>query len=414
MRRAISSVVACASLAVIQFSAAVRAHAQTPAPRSTFATDTSSTLRDVRGRVLLGSSSDEKGLSGQTVVLHRISSAGSGPVDSVTTRRDGSFRLTFHPTADVLYLLSVRYAGIGYFSSPLGEGEGTPADASADIVVFDTSSVARTAALRGRHVIVSAPDSAGQRAIVEVFELANDSSVTLISTQDASPVWRLHLPPGAAKPRVGEGEFAADAVRFTGNEVQLFAPLPPGLKQLVVSYELSPVSFPLAMPMERASTVLEVLLEEMTGHVEGARLKTQAPVTVGGRRFQRSLAQDVDSTAVISISLPPVIVSTSAGSLWIVTPVVLAIALGAWWFSSRRSHILAVAAPAIAVRSEGVIEAGPPIPKEEALAHRAATLDALLAQTAPLDAATRARYVAEREKVMEELRATLAAVAAQD
>ncbi|MEP7346545.1 MAG: hypothetical protein ABI877_14840 [Gemmatimonadaceae bacterium] len=330
------------------------------------------------------------------------------------TRRDGSFRLSYRPVADMLYLLSVRYAGIGYFSAPLGGSDDVAADAPAEIVVYDTSSIARTAALRGRHIIVSAPDDAAQRAIVEVFELANDSSVTLISATEASPVWRLHLPAGALKPRVGEGEFAAEAVQFSGGEVQLFAPLPPGLKQLVVSYELPSTAFPLSMPMERASTVLEVLLEEATGRADGARLKAQPAVTVGGRTFQRSLAQDVDSTAVVVIDLPPVVRSMSIGSIWVAIPVTLLLALGAWWFVVRRRRIVAIVRTDVAQVHTDDAAAPPPIRIEEALAHRVATLDALLAQSEEVDHATRAQYAAERARVMEQLRATLAAAASRD
>lgn len=343
------------------------------------------------------------------VVLHRVSPAGSGPVDSVRTQADGSFRLRYRPIADVLFLLSVRYAGIGYFSAPLPGVDGGSAQTAVDIVVYDTSSVARNAALRGRHVIVSAPDPAGQRAIVEVFELANDTTVTLISARDTAPVWRLHLPASATKRKVVEGEFAPEAVRFVTREVELFAPLPPGVKQLVVSYELPSSAFPLSMPMEHASTVLEVLLEETTGRVEGARLTAQAPVTVGGRRFQRALAQDVDAAAVVSIVLPPAVITTTSTSAWAVIPVVLLAALGAWWFFRRRRSV-ATAPP---TRQDVKPKDAPRIPTEEALARSVATLDALLSRADALDPATRASYQAARVRLMDQLRALLARGAAE-
>lgn len=387
--------VVCLSLLLMAGSAA----AQSPVSATTSTQGGApARLREVRGTVILGSTGRDRGLGDQLVVLHRIAPTGSGPVDSVRTKRDGAFRLSFRADSGALYLFSVRYAGIGYFSTPLAGNDDAAADAPAEIVVYDTSSTARNAALRGRHVIVSAPDPSGQRAMVEVFELANDSSVTLISATESSPVWRLHLPTAAIKPRVGEGEFAPQAVRFDSGEVKLFAPLPPGLKQLVVSYELPATAFPLSMPMERPSTVLEVLLEEQGGRAEGARLTAQEAVTVGGRRFQRALAQDVDSSAVLAITLPLVTTTTGGGVAWIAIPVIALLALGGWLVVRRRQPAPALAAagaPSPSVRS--AVSA-------TALAHRVATLDALLAQDGAIDAATRAGYSAERTAVLEQLK----------
>jgi hypothetical protein len=364
--------------------------------------------KKLRGKVILGSSVRDRGLAGQRVVLHRVSQAASGPLDSVTTRSDGSFALTFRPTADGLYLLSVRYAGIGYFSAPINDADEAVIP-DAEIVVYDTSSTARVAALRGRHLIVSAPGAGGVRTAVEVFELANDTSVTMVSAADSSPVWRLRLPPAAQGPRMGESEFAAEAVRFAGGEVQLFAPLAPGLKQLVVSYELPPSAFPLSLPMEPASTVMEVLLEETGGNATGAGLTVQPAVTVGGRRFQRALAQDAGSGAVVAISLPDVNVVASGAGVWIVVLAVPALALGAWVVAAprRRLRTSALKSPGAHAPEFAPAVTPPAARSTESLARRVATLDALLAQPHGLDAPARARLVGERARVIEELREAL-------
>ncbi|MBV6521434.1 MAG: hypothetical protein MNPFHGCM_01572 [Gemmatimonadaceae bacterium] len=355
----------------------------------------------VRGTVFRGSSGGERALAGQMVVLHRVSPAGAGPVDSMRSLRDGTFRMTFRPDSGVLYLLSARYDGIGYFSTPLADD--VAAAQPADIVVYDTSSVARKVLLGGRHVIVSAPAVNGQRTIVEVFELTNDSSVTMISNNDASPVWRLRLPDRTIEPRVGEGEFASEAVRFEEGEVQLFAPLPPGMKQLVVSYALPPSAFPLSMPMQRAATVLEVLIEEREGRVQGAKLASQPAVTVGGRQFQRALARDIDSSAVFTIALPIVAAPGFGAWIWLAIPAALLLTSGAWWYAYRRPLTAArLRVPEVPVVQQDERQS------TEALANRVAALDALLDQPS-VGLAARDKYLAERSRAMAALRDALAA-----
>lgn len=334
------------------------------------------------------------------MVLHRIASAGAGPVDSTQTSSQGAYAFTYRRTGNALYLLSVQYAGIAYFSSPLGATEPPPTE-PVDIVVFDTSSALARVGMRGRHVIVSRPDAQGLRAVVEVFDLANDSSVTFISGGATNPTFRVHLPTAAIKPRLGEGTFAADAITFADGEARLFAPMPPGLKQLVVSYELPGTAFPLKIPVERRSEVLEVLVEELAGRVEGARLQSQASVTVSGRRFMRSLAQNVDSTAVFTIALPAIAVTRVAPNTWAVAAMLVVVALGIWWIARRGT----TRAPAVVAAAP--VAAAAPAAAREALAARVATLDALLEDPATQNPQTRAMYAEERREAMEQLRAAL-------
>lgn len=385
--------VACSLAAVAQREARPQPAVASPVQ----AGDTSS--RRVQGRVVNGTR-DDRAVGGTRVVLHRVASSGAGPVDSVLTSPSGAYSFTYTRIPGALYLLSVQYAGIAYFSTPL-TAEDPPPTEPVDVVVYDTSSAPSRVRVRGRHVIVSHPDAAGLRAVVEVFDLANDSSVTSISSSGGVPTFHTRLPATALKPRLGEGTFAPDAVTFSSGEARLFAPMPPGLKQLVVSYELPSTAFPLSMSVEQRSDVLEVLVEELAGRVEGARLQAQSSVTVSGRRFMRSLSQSVDSAAVFTIALPAVTVTRTAPNAWLLAPLFLLVVLGIWWFARRgqspRSVTPAVAPPVA------------PADPRESLAARIATLDALLDVGSSLDPKTRAMYAEERAQAMEQLRAVLAA-----
>jgi hypothetical protein len=83
----------------------------------------------------------------------------------------------------------------------------------------------------------------------------------------------------------------------------LFAPLPPGIRQLAFHYTLGAGDFPLKIPVERATQVLEVLVEERDARVDGARVREVAPVAVSGRTMRRFLAQDVPANAVLTVQV---------------------------------------------------------------------------------------------------------------
>ena len=54
--------------------------------------------------------------AGTRVVLHQVGRTLQGPLDSTRTDQRGRFQFSFRPDTSALYLLSVRHAGIEYFS----------------------------------------------------------------------------------------------------------------------------------------------------------------------------------------------------------------------------------------------------------------------------------------------------------
>lgn len=275
---------------------------QQPQPGSTAAPPVNEARR-INGRVVRPGpkGQDLVGVPGIMVTLHRVGPDGAGPLDSMRTAGDGRYRFAYRATgsADAVYFTSVMFDGIAYFSSPTRAAMTYEGDAS--ITVFDTTSRPLAIKVAGHHFVVAAPRPDGKREVAEVFELLNDTSLTLVSSDSARPTWLVHLPPGATETHVTESDIAPGAADVTRDEVRVFAPLSPGIRQLALMYVLPKSSFPLQLPVVWPTRVLEVLAEEPTADVSGASLTKRDTASTAGRTFQRWLAEDVPASAVVSI-----------------------------------------------------------------------------------------------------------------
>lgn len=249
------------------------------------------------------------------VVLHRVAPPpdSSGPLDSARTAADGRFRFRYRHRGsdDAVYFASVNHGGIAYFSSAAhGDSRASP---DADITIFDTTSGPVKVRVAGRHVIVGAPGPDGQREVEEVFELGNDSSVTLVARDDASPVWTTVVPDDARDVRGAQTtDISPAAVMVKGKKVELFAPLSPGMRQFAFTYRLAAKAFPLVIPIDHGADVLEVLLEEPSATATGATLQEVDPVSAQGRTFRRYLAQNVPANAALRVGVPAAVERTGA------------------------------------------------------------------------------------------------------
>ena len=242
------------------------------------------------------------------VTLHRVGNDRAAPLDSVRADAKGRYSFDYRRTGDTaaIYFVSALYGGIAYFTPPLHhelvKGE------EAEIAVYDTTSARFPIGVRGHHVVVSSVDANATRSVTEVYELANDTSVTKIpsGSTHAGAVWVGHLPEGASGFRVSQGDLPASGVAFGDSRVAVFAPIAPGIAQLSYTYSLPASSFPLRIPIESPTQIFEVLVEEEKGSVVGAKLREQDPVVLERRSFRRFLADDVPLNSVAVIDLPPV------------------------------------------------------------------------------------------------------------
>lgn len=238
------------------------------------------------------------------VTLHRVGEDTAAPIDSILAGVDGSYEFRFTRTGDpqAIYFVSAAYGGITYFTPPLVHS--TVVGDEAEIAVFDTTSAHVPISTRGHHLIISSASTTASRTITEVFEIANDSSVTRVAREGGPAVWSTPLPPRATQFAVTQGDIPAAAVRFDNGVANVYAPLAPGLKQFAISYSLPASAFPLQFRITRPTQVLEVLIEEEEGTVTGAKLKEVAPVSLERRSFRRFLADDVPANQASVITLP--------------------------------------------------------------------------------------------------------------
>lgn len=371
--------------------------------------------RRVEGRVvrpapfLEGDTLATVSVPGTWVTLHRVSPSIAGPLDSMRTDAEGRYRFAYKPSGgpDAVYFVSAMYGGIAYFTNPLRGLVTTGPDA--EIAVFDTTSVAFPLTVRGRHLIVGAIDSLDERTVVEIFELSNDSTRTIIARDDpsAAPTWSFAVPPAAREVKAGQGDLPADAFVQATGRVSLYAALPPGLKQLSVSYKMPATAFPLTVGLEAGAVVLEVLLEEPDASVTGAQIVAVDPVGLEGRQFRRFLAQDVRAGDRITIEAPD---GGLSGRRLYVTVLIgasgLLMLLALLRAGARRQRPVGTTAPRLAPAIDET-------PTPERLAREIADLDAAFAaQGAPSDA-VRTAYERRRAELAEALRAELASGAAR-
>lgn len=246
---------------------------------------------------------------GIRVTLHRVGNDSAAPLDSVISDNRGRYEFKFRRTGEegAIYFVSASYGGVAYFTPPLAHA--TTTGPEAEIAVFDTTSGRVPISVRGRHLIVSAADANGLRTVTEVFELANDSSVTRVtSTRPDGAVWSTGIPAEASRFQVSEGDVPAAAMKFGNGRAEVYAPLAPGLKQVAFSYSLPSAAFPLSVPVDKGTQILEVLIEDEKGTVIGATLKEVAPVALERRSFRRFLTDDIDAKGAFAIDLPSVAV----------------------------------------------------------------------------------------------------------
>ena len=336
-------------------------------------------MRTVAGRVLSGSRDSLAPVANQMVVLHRISADSSGPVDSALTSTAGGYRFRYRLEGPrSMYIVSSRYAGIAYFTTPLRDAAVTSPDA--DITVYDTTSSVFPLAVRARHLVV-APAEGGVRRVVDVFEVANDSNRTLVAGASGA-TWRVTLPREARDHGSSGGDLPPEAFRFAGGNAELLVAFPPGARQVVLTYAI-PAGGSVDVPVVDPTTTLEVLVEG-SGEVRGAGLTAEEPVSMEGRTFQRYTASPVSAGSSFSLG-------------------------GGGTGNARRIALLAIAAVAVAlgvlIGRRAPTESTPVVDRTptESLARQIAALDHVYAGAGKQEGAGGEYYRSRRAELLERL-----------
>jgi hypothetical protein len=267
---------------------------------------------------------------GARVVLHRVGRATQGPIDSTTTEPTGRFRFAFPLDTTANYLVSVRFAGIEYFSDPIVTDPTRP-PIELTVLVSDTSSSAPVR-VRTRTFVVSAPDAIGARTVVDWLVLHNPGSTTRVAADSNSPTWQTELPAGARNTQVGDprlSQFSPEAIEFRGDSVYLSAPISPGDKELLLQYEL-PSS-------QRRFTVSVLDVDSVEAFFEDRAIETPPrgwavsdSQAFEGRRFRRLTRTD-PTLARLELRFPGVALAPERLLVWLVVGFALAMIGAGWW-----------------------------------------------------------------------------------
>ena len=239
---------------------------------------------------------------GAWVVAHRVGPERQGAIDSLRSDARGRFRFTVpRPESLTVYLVSSRYAGIGYFSEPFDHRSRAGADALT-LAVFDTASGGAPLTIAGRHVVVTRPDASGLRRVLDVVDVRNDGATTRVAADSLAPVWRMRLPDDVNELEVGQSEFATSSIRFENGAVLVAAPFPPGEKQVAVTYVLPADASRFTVPVDQPTAEFSVLAEDSLTSVAGG-LSRADPLVLEGRVFQRFVARNLAAGSRPAVSL---------------------------------------------------------------------------------------------------------------
>jgi hypothetical protein len=234
------------------------------------------------GRVVVA---DTTPLPEARVLLHRIGRDVQGPIDSVRADPRGRFRFRFRADTSALYLLSVRYGGIEYFSTPVHTNPSRP-DTSLRLIAYDTSSTAPIG-VEARHLVVPRAGANGARAVLDLIVLKNEGRLARVSPDARHPAWTVVLPAGTGAMDVGESDVSPDAIVREGDTVKVLAPLAPGQKQLSLEYAVATPDGRLVFGVGSAEAPLNVLVEEPGARVTGGTLAMADSQVIEGRHFRR-------------------------------------------------------------------------------------------------------------------------------
>lgn len=236
------------------------------------------------GRVMKVQGPDSIPLVGVRLVLHRVGRTQQGPIDSTISDAAGKFRFSFTPDTTVIFLLSARYAGIEYFSSPLNTNPALP-DTALAVLVSDTSSTAPVAQA-ARYLVVRRGAEDSSRAVLDLIILVNKGSLTRIARDSTVPSWTGPIPHGVTGARVGQSDVSAEAVVLRNDSILLFAPIAPGEKQISLEY-LIPPGGAISLPFNDDSVATNVLAQDASATVAGGGLVAMDSQAIEGEYFHR-------------------------------------------------------------------------------------------------------------------------------
>jgi len=241
-------------------------------------------------------------LPGALVTLHQVSEEMSGEIDSVRAGPDGTFQLRLprvpaHGERSDVYFASVRHKDILYFGPAIISP--VQLDSLYLIQAYDTLSVppgGATLPLAVRTLFLTKVETGWEAT--DFYQVRQEGDRTLYSP-DEGVTWRYPLPPEATEFEVGQGDMGADVIRFEGEELELFAPIPPGDRFLLLNYRIPEDEFSIPLPGETGR--MEVLVRSPGPEASFEPLTPSSPVQMDpGNVFDRWVGDDLTDVEIHS------------------------------------------------------------------------------------------------------------------
>lgn len=256
----------------------------------------------VRGRIVRPQAGDTIGLPAVRVLLHRIGQDLQGAIDSVPTLLDGGFRFRTVRDTSAVFLVSARYGGVEFFSPPFTFDSSATAGPIV-LVVSDTSSSVPVS-LGARYVVVGAPNTDHARTVVDLIVLRNPTDTTRVAPDTLTPTWTGLLPRASARIVAEAGsELSADAVRWRGDTILVFAPIAPGDKQLLLQYTLPAAWAEWEIPIGEGVPTLQIVSEADGVRAEGEHLEAVDAQVMDGRSLAR-WAGEARAGSTVRVTFP--------------------------------------------------------------------------------------------------------------
>lgn len=299
---------------------------------------------------------DSVPVAGASVVLHRVGRDLQGPIDSTTTDDVGRFRMSVTVDTTAVFILSASYAGIQYFSSPIHTNPGRP-DTMIRLVVSDTASntLVETAS---RHVVIGAPATDGTREVVDLVGIANRGLRTRVTGAEQRPTWATPLDPSMIGFHTGASDFSPEAVFYTGGVVEVFGPIAPGEKTLLMKYRIPADAMRWVLAFADTVFDFSLLIEDASPHVSGPLMDAPDSQVIAGRTFRTFRARPTAGDS-ITVAFPGAVRadgSTALVVLVILTGVALSVAGGVVW-RRRTSTVHADEPVDVLVRRLAILDA---------------------------------------------------------
>ena len=227
-----------------------------------------------------------------TVVLHQVSVAFAGGIDTVAVAADGAFelRLPASPGPGDVFFGSTWLDGVLYYGEALS---GDFAVDSAYVIRAYPAAPAGTApppVVAVRNLILERAGTGGGWTATDVFQVEGRAQATVVSSEWGA-AWSHALPSGAADLQTGGHGFAATSATLAQGRVEVSEPVPPGGALFFFRYRIA--SDDVRVPMEGVTGSMELLLPAGGAEASVEGLAAAGEAEFDGALYRRFAGRDL-------------------------------------------------------------------------------------------------------------------------